>query len=66
VLSGSYIRQRYQFIYDSPDSARPTPPGFEMETDNEIDDSVRTVNMMDASSRMFDMSNVAAAIAKAD
>ena len=31
-----------------------------------MDDNVRTVNMMDASSRVFDMSVVAAAIAEAD
>ena len=37
-----------------------------MKLDNEMDDSVRTVNMMDASSRVFDMSDVAAAIAEAD
>jgi len=34
--------------------------------DNEMDDSVRTVNMMVASPRVFDMSDVAAAIAEAD
>ena len=43
---GSYIRQGYQFIDDRPDFARPTPPGFDMELDNEMDDSVRTVNMI--------------------
>ena len=42
----SYIRQEYQFIYDRPDFARPTPSGFDMELDNEMDDSVRTVNMI--------------------
>jgi hypothetical protein len=63
---GSYIRQGYQFIYDRDDYARPTPPGFDIEIDNEMDDSVPTVNMMDASSRVFDMSDVAAAIAEAD
>ena len=63
---GSYIRLEYQFIYDRDDYARPTPPGFDMELDNEMDDSVRTVNMMDASSRLFDMSDVAAVIAEAD
>jgi hypothetical protein len=63
---GSYIRQGYQFIYDRTDYALPTPPGFEMELDNEMDDSQRTVNMMDASTRRFDMSDVAAAIAEAD
>jgi hypothetical protein len=31
-----------------------------------MDDSQQTINMMDASSRMFDMSDVAAAIAEAD
>ena len=63
---GSYIRMGYQFIYDREDFARPTPPGFDMELDNEMDNSVRTVNMMDASSRVFDMSDVAAANAEAD
>ena len=63
---GSYIRQGYQFIYDSADWARPTPPGFDMVLDNEMDDSARTINMMDASSRVFDMSDVTAAIAEAD
>ena len=63
---GSYIRQGYQFIYDRPDFARPTPPGFVMKLDKEMNDSVRTVNMMDASSRIFDMSDVAAAIAEAE
>ena len=62
---GSYIRQGYQFIYDRPDWARPTPPGVDMVIDDELNDSVRTINMMDASSRVFDMSNVAAAIAEA-
>jgi hypothetical protein len=37
-----------------------------MELDNEMEDSVRTVNMMDASSRIFDMGDVAAAISEAD
>jgi len=63
---GSYIRMIYQFIYDREDFARHTPPGFDMEIDYEMDDSVRTVNMMDASSRIFDLSDVAAAIAEAD
>ena len=67
---GSYIRQGYQFMYDRPDWARPTPrptpPGVDMVIDDELNDSVRTINMMDASSRVFDMSNVAAAIAEAD
>ena len=63
---GSYIRQGYQFIYDRTDWARPTPPGFDMVLDNEMDDSASTINMMDASSRVFDMSDVAAAIAEAD
>ena len=64
---GSYIRQGYQFIYDRPDWwARPTPPGFDIVIDDEMNDSVRTINMMDASSRVFDMSDVAAAIAEAD
>jgi hypothetical protein len=63
---GSYIRQGYQLIYDRPDFSRPTPPGFAMKLDNEIADSVRTVNMMDASFRTFDMSDVAAAISEAD
>ena len=62
----SYIRQGYQCIDDRPDFAMPTPPGFDMELDNEMDDSIGTVNMMDASSRTFDMSDVAAAIAEAD
>jgi hypothetical protein len=58
---GSYIRQRYQFIYDRLDFSRPTPPGFTMELDNEMDDSVRAVNMMEASSRILDVSEVVAA-----
>ena len=37
-----------------------------MEIDDEMNDSVQTINMMDASSRVFDMSDVAAAIAEAD
>jgi hypothetical protein len=37
-----------------------------MELDNEINHSVRTVNIMDVSSRIFDMSDVVAAIAEAD
>ena len=56
-------------MYDRPDWARPTPrptpPGVDMVIDDELNDSVRTINMMDASSRVFDMSNVAAAIAEA-
>ena len=63
---GSYTIQGYQFKYDRTDYAIPTPPGFDMELDNEMDDTQRTVNMMDASSRIFDMSEVAAAIAEAD
>ena len=38
---GSYIRQGCRFIYDRQDWARPTPPGFDMEIDNEMDDSMR-------------------------
>ena len=37
-----------------------------MGLDNEMNDSARTNNMMDASFRVFDMSDVAAAIAEAD
>ena len=37
-----------------------------MRIDNEMVDSVRTVNMMDAPPRVFDMSDVAAVIAEAD
>jgi hypothetical protein len=58
---GSYIRKRYQFIYDMPDYAMPTPPGFDQELDKEVNDSQLTVNMMDASSKKFDVSDVAAA-----
>ena len=37
-----------------------------MVIDDEMNDSVRMINMMDASSRVFVMSDVAAAIAEAD
>jgi hypothetical protein len=63
---GSYIRQEYQLTYDRTEYALPTPPEFEMELDNEIDDSQRTINMMDASSWSFNMSDDAAASAEAD
>ena len=63
---GSYIRQGYLFIYDRTDWARPTPPGFDKVIDDEMSDSVRTINMMDASSRVVEMSDVAAAIAETD
>jgi hypothetical protein len=63
---GSYTSQRYQFIYDRTDYTLPTPLGFEMDFDNEMDDSKQTVNMIDASFRRFDMSDVASAIAETD
>ena len=63
---GSHIRQGNQLISARLDFARPTAPGFDVELDNEMDDSAQTVNMMDASSRIFDLSDVAAAIAEAD
>jgi hypothetical protein len=42
---GSYIRQGYQLIYYGPDFARPTLSVFDMELYNEMDNSVRTINI---------------------
>jgi hypothetical protein len=40
--------------------------GFQWDIDNDIDDSQRSINMMDASSRRVDLSKVAVDIAEAD